>query len=105
MMASAQPITQRANLVICFLEVESIVLNQLLCRIELEGSIRLILGRHIPTPRPAASRRGEVISRYIESSPVDPDAWGAFSFAESGKLAGILTGPGATDVRERSLSV
>ena len=45
----------------------------------------------------------QVLSRYIEMEPVDPDAPGAFRFAESGKLAAILTDAGAVDVSERIL--
>ncbi len=45
----------------------------------------------------------EVISRYVESPPADPDAPGAFRFAEPGKLARIISDGGATGIRERSL--
>jgi SAM-dependent methyltransferase len=43
----------------------------------------------------------DVMSRYIESPPADPDAPNAFRFAELGKLAGILELAGAGDVHER----
>ena len=43
----------------------------------------------------------EVMSRYVDSPPADPNAPGAFRFAEQGKLAGVLAGAGAVDVRER----
>src|SRR6267378_665974 len=46
----------------------------------------------------------EVLSRYVEALPADPDAPGAFRFAEPDKLASILTEAGAIDVRERFLS-
>ena len=46
----------------------------------------------------------QVLSRYVESSPEDPNAPGAFRFAETGKLARILREAGATAVRERSLA-
>jgi len=46
----------------------------------------------------------EVLSRYVEALPADPDAPGAFRFAEPGKLASILTEASAIDVRERFLS-
>lgn len=45
----------------------------------------------------------DVMNRYIETPPADPDAPGAFRFAEPGKLAGVLTDAGASDVRERLL--
>ena len=46
----------------------------------------------------------EVMSRYIETPPADPDAPGAFRFAEPGNLASILKEAGAIDVRERFLN-
>jgi SAM-dependent methyltransferase len=45
----------------------------------------------------------DVMSRYVESPPADPDAPNAFRFAESGKLASILKLAGAGDVRARVL--
>jgi len=45
----------------------------------------------------------DVMNRYIETPPSDPDALGAFRFAEPGKLAGVLTDAGASDVTERLL--
>jgi SAM-dependent methyltransferase len=45
----------------------------------------------------------DVVSRYIESPPEDPDAPGAFRFAERGKLARMLADAGAIDVTERLL--
>jgi ubiquinone/menaquinone biosynthesis C-methylase UbiE len=45
----------------------------------------------------------EVMSRYVDSPPVDADAPGAFRFAEPGKLAAVVRRAGASDVRERVL--
>jgi SAM-dependent methyltransferase len=45
-----------------------------------------------------------VISRYVDVPAPDPDALGAFRFATSGKLAGLLKEAGATSVRERTLN-
>jgi len=45
----------------------------------------------------------DVVSRHVPTPPADPDAPGAFRFAELGKLAGILRDAGAADVRERVL--
>lgn len=45
----------------------------------------------------------DVVSRYIESPPEDPDAPGAFRFAARGELAKLLTDTGATDVHEKPL--
>lgn len=41
-----------------------------------------------------------VIDRHINPGPVDPDAPNAFRFAEPGKLAGVMTEAGASDVKE-----
>lgn len=46
----------------------------------------------------------KVISRYVDTPAEDADAPGAFRFAEPGKLAGLLTQAGATDVQERELN-
>lgn len=45
----------------------------------------------------------DILSRYVEVPAPDPDAPGAFRFAEPGKLAGILEEAGATGIRERLL--
>ncbi|HVS82390.1 MAG TPA: class I SAM-dependent methyltransferase [Pyrinomonadaceae bacterium] len=45
----------------------------------------------------------EVVSRYIETPAADPDAPGAFRFAEPDKLASILKSSGAVGIRERVL--
>lgn len=46
----------------------------------------------------------EVMSRYVESPPEDPDAPGAFRFAESGKLARLLGAAGAVDIIEQTIA-
>ena len=43
----------------------------------------------------------QLLSRYIEVPPADPDAPDAFRFAQPGKLAAILKRAGATDISER----
>ncbi|MEK6325055.1 MAG: class I SAM-dependent methyltransferase [Acidobacteriota bacterium] len=45
----------------------------------------------------------DVVSRFIESPPEDPDAPGAFRFAEQGKLARLVGEAGAVNVSERLL--
>jgi SAM-dependent methyltransferase len=45
----------------------------------------------------------EVMERYLPSPPEDPDAPGAFRFAERGKLARALEEAGAVNVQERVL--
>lgn len=44
-----------------------------------------------------------IVSRYVESPPEDPDAPGAFRFAERGKLASLLNDAGAIELTERLL--
>ena len=46
----------------------------------------------------------DVMSRYVPSPPEDPQAPGAFRFAEPGLLAGLLRRAGVLDVTERILS-
>lgn len=44
-----------------------------------------------------------VVDQHIKAQDVDPDAPGAFRFAEPGKLANVLTQAGAIDVKEAVL--
>jgi SAM-dependent methyltransferase len=44
-----------------------------------------------------------IVSRYVESPPEDPDAPGAFRFAARGKLASLLNDAGAIEVTESLL--
>lgn len=46
----------------------------------------------------------DVISRYFNSPPADPNAPGAFRFAESGALTTLLVEAGGRDVRERVIN-
>jgi len=46
----------------------------------------------------------DVIDRFVEVPPEDPDAPDAFRFAAPGKLAGILEKGGAKNVIERNLN-
>jgi ubiquinone/menaquinone biosynthesis C-methylase UbiE len=52
---------------------------------------------------PFLQAASDVLARYIEMAPEDPDAPGAFRFVASGKLARVVEQAGATDVRERIL--
>ena len=45
-----------------------------------------------------------VVARHVAAAPADPNAPGAFRFAEPGVLARILTDAGAIDVKERVLN-
>ena len=53
---------------------------------------------------PFFSTVNDVIDRFVESPPEDPDAPDAFRFAVPGKLAGILKNAGAKNVIERQLN-
>lgn len=44
-----------------------------------------------------------VVARYLEAQPADPNAPGAFRFEEPDSLAGILSDAGAVEVKERVL--
>jgi ubiquinone/menaquinone biosynthesis C-methylase UbiE len=44
-----------------------------------------------------------VVARHFDTPPGDANALGAFRFADSGTLAGLLKDAGATDVKERVL--
>lgn len=52
---------------------------------------------------PFMSVIADIMSRHVEAPAADPDAPGAFRFAEPGKLAGILRDAGADEVREQVL--
>ena len=58
---------------------------------------------HKSEMNPYAERVTNVMNRYLETPPDDPDAPGAFRFAEPGKLAAVLADAGANDVAERLL--
>jgi SAM-dependent methyltransferase len=45
----------------------------------------------------------EILSRFVDSPPEDPEAPGAFRFAEQGKLARLVSHAGAIDASERLL--
>ena len=52
---------------------------------------------------PFTSSVTKVMQRYMPMPSAEPDAPGAFRFSGRGKLAGLLTEAGATNVREREL--
>jgi len=58
---------------------------------------------HRSDMNPFCTGVSEVLSRYIEMPHIDPDAPGAFRFAEPDKLANILRNAGAVEVRKRIL--
>jgi ubiquinone/menaquinone biosynthesis C-methylase UbiE len=58
---------------------------------------------HESNANPFAYIVTDVVSRYMKTEPADPDAPGAFRFAEPGKLVRVLAEAGAVHVRERLL--
>jgi SAM-dependent methyltransferase len=66
------------------------------------GSISVAVWRHQKS-NPFFHVVADVVSRYVEPAPEDPDAPGAFRFAESGKLARLFRECGADRVTERVL--
>ena len=66
------------------------------------GSVGLVVWR-AGDLNPFFSVTSEVVSRYVEPAPEEPDAPSAFRFAEPGKLARLLKEAGAVSVRERIL--
>jgi SAM-dependent methyltransferase len=77
-------------------------LREMLRVIKPEGSIALAVW-YKSEVNPFSYVVTNVISRHVETPPADPDALGAFRFAEPGKLANILSGAGASNVAERLL--
>lgn len=77
-------------------------LREMLRVVKPGGSLGFVVWRAAEL-NPFFSVTSEIMSRYVESAPEEPDAPNAFRFAESGKLAGLLKEAGASDVRERIL--
>ena len=50
---------------------------------------------------PFCSGVTDVMARHVEAPTADPNAPGAFRFAEFGKFAEVMTRAGATDIKER----
>jgi len=77
-------------------------LREMLRVIKHEGTISLaVWGKSDLNPFSYAVTN--IVSRYIESPPADPNAPGAFRFAEPGALSQVLTAAGAQSVTERLL--
>lgn len=58
---------------------------------------------HFADNNPFHYELARVVDRYIEPTPLPPDAPDAFRFDTRGKLVGVLTEAGATDPAERLL--
>src|SRR5713101_10161241 len=65
-----------------------------------DGALTLVVW-HKSELNPFSYLVTDAVSRYFDAPPADPDAPGAFRFAEPGALAHILKEAGASDVRER----
>jgi hypothetical protein len=58
---------------------------------------------HCAAKNPFHTTVSAVLSKFVTSPPLPPDAPGAFRFATPGKLANILAEAGATGIAERLL--
>ena len=67
-----------------------------------DGRIAFVVWRRSEI-NPFCSVVTDIMARHVEAAPTDPDAPGAFRFAEPGKLASILESAGGVDVHERVL--
>ena len=68
------------------------------------GTIALVVW-HKSELNPFCHIVSDVISRHVPAQPEDPDAPGAFRFAELGKLSSILTQAGASEVTDKVLQL
>ena len=82
---------------------DPLVALQEMLRVVRPGSTISLAVWHKSEMNPYAERVTDVMNRYIETPADDPDAPGAFRFAEPGKLAAVLADAGATEVAERLL--
>ena len=76
--------------------------REMLRVIKPESSVSFAVWRE-SRANPFAYTVTDVLARYIKMPPADPEAPGAFRFAEHGKLARVLVEAGAVRVRERML--
>lgn len=76
--------------------------REMLRAIKPESSVTFAVW-HESRANPFAYTVTDVLARYIKTPPADPEAPGAFRFAEHGKLARVLEEAGAVRVRERML--
>ena len=83
-----------------FFEDALSALGELLRVVRPGGSIALAVWSK-PAANPFYYIVTDVMAAYVASPPEDPDAPGAFRFAERGKLAGLLARAGAVRVQEQ----
>lgn len=67
-----------------------------------EGTLSFVVWS-LNEANPFTYKVSDVVARHVQTPPVDPDAPSAFTFAERGKLARVLSEAGAVNVRERLL--
>lgn len=91
-----------SRLGVMFFPKPLVALKEMLRVLRRGGTISLAVW-HKSELNPFAYCVTNVMNRYVEAPPADPDEPGAFRFAEPGKLAGILAEAGATEVGERLL--
>ena len=79
-----------------------VALREMLRVTKTEGTLSFAVW-HDSNANPFSYVVTDVVSRYMTTQPADPDAPGAFRFAEPGKLVRVLAEAGAVNVRERLL--
>lgn len=72
-------------------------------RVTKRGGVIAFVVWHKSELNPFSYIVNDVVTRHVPTPPADPDAPGAFRFAELGKLAAILSEAGATEVRDQVL--
>ena len=77
-------------------------IHEILRVIKPEGALSFAVW-HQRDANPFAYVVTDAVSRHVKIQPEDPDAPGAFRFAEPGKLVRVLAEAGAVHVRERLL--
>jgi ubiquinone/menaquinone biosynthesis C-methylase UbiE len=82
---------------------EPVVASRELLRVAKRGGVLAFAVWHRNELNPFNSVLTEIMARYVDSPPADPDAPGAFRYAQPGKLANILIEAGATATDEQVL--
>jgi len=91
-----------SRLGVMFFPDPSAALREILRVVKAEGALSFAVW-YESNVNPFAYLVTDVLSRYTKTEPADPDAPGAFRFAEPGKLVRVLTEAVAIEVRERLL--
>ena len=80
---------------------DSLAAMREMLRVTKPGGTLALAVWHKSELNPFCYRVSNVLDQHVESPAADPDAPGAFRFAEPGKLAGVMTRAGIVDVMER----